>query len=171
MGIALHAYQDSWSHETYGPIVGHASAQYNGHYPDITAFPDNLEKAMEMAKATYEKLAKLAKDEYGCEPKKWEDMKDIQDEIRGLFSKFGSDPGPYTRRSPGIYIGADEELYKRDRALRNRRWVEAIEPRFHLKNFPGFTSADDNDEWAKDFLRAANDPIFRDRDKKGIGGN
>jgi hypothetical protein len=54
IGIGLHAYQDSWSHAGYDSVLGHASADLGGHAPDYPWV--DVEKAMEMAKGTYDKL-------------------------------------------------------------------------------------------------------------------
>ncbi len=34
LGIAIHVYQDSYSHEAYGPVVGHLFASPSVHHPD-----------------------------------------------------------------------------------------------------------------------------------------
>jgi hypothetical protein len=155
MGIALHAYQDSWSHEGYGPETGHMFARHNGHDPDIPALnKESLDKAMEMAEATYGKLAKLAKF-YGCEPLEW---KAIEPEVKKLLGTQGSKDGPYRDIGVPFIIPKDEELYRREEELRSENWRKAIEQRFHAK--VKFSSAGDNDKWAKDFLKAANNRIF-----------
>jgi hypothetical protein len=61
MGIGLHAFQDSWSHEGYGPWIGHALYKDNvfkdNNTPDLPyATKENYDKAIEMALATYDKL-------------------------------------------------------------------------------------------------------------------
>jgi RHS repeat-associated protein len=51
MGEYLHALQDSFSHDGYGPRLGHARA---GHAPDKTF--NDVEKADRMARATYDAI-------------------------------------------------------------------------------------------------------------------
>lgn len=53
-GQFLHAEQDSFSHEGYGPTWGHASAGHGGHAPDWTY--TDPEKADRMAVDTYSYL-------------------------------------------------------------------------------------------------------------------
>lgn len=50
-GLALHPYQDSWSHEGYGPVFGHAT---HGTRPDLPYL--DLPRAIEMAEATWKTL-------------------------------------------------------------------------------------------------------------------
>jgi hypothetical protein len=55
LGVYLHALQDSFSHEGYGPDFGHLAA---GHAPDLTH--NDPEKADQMAAASYVKLVEAA---------------------------------------------------------------------------------------------------------------
>src|SRR5262245_6095622 len=52
LGIGMHAYQDSWSHEGLCPIEGHAR---KGSSPDWP-YTDGGKKAMKMAEAVYKKM-------------------------------------------------------------------------------------------------------------------
>jgi RHS repeat-associated protein len=54
LGTLFHAFQDSYSHAGFGWFLGHALA---GHKPDQTWRPENIDKAMDMAKATYNMLS------------------------------------------------------------------------------------------------------------------
>jgi hypothetical protein len=81
-GIGLHVYQDSWSHEGYSPMLGHA---VDGHDPD-RPYKD-VAKATAMAKATYEALVEYRKAVYPerQERLKWDD-KDFQALLKDRLS-------------------------------------------------------------------------------------
>jgi hypothetical protein len=86
IGIGLHAYQDSWSHAGYTAALGHSQAGYGGHAPDLPwTDPD---KALKMAKATYDMLAKYRKDRLGRAPATSFD--DIAKKIMPLFREEGN---------------------------------------------------------------------------------
>lgn len=58
-GIGLHAFQDSYSHEGFGPDKGHLGTAYGSHAPD---YPwTDVEKAMAMAEQTYNFLVSYMK--------------------------------------------------------------------------------------------------------------
>ena len=56
LGVYLHALQDSYAHRGFGAFFGHI---FRGHGPDKTY--KNIDKAMEMAEATYNTLVDAAK--------------------------------------------------------------------------------------------------------------
>ncbi|MBF0117612.1 MAG: hypothetical protein HQK79_02160 [Desulfobacterales bacterium] len=84
-GIALHCFQDSWSHAGYGFEIGHG---YDGHTPDM---PYNYTgKAWETAKKTYEHLKKL----YALRnTKDCDKCPDIEKLKKFLFGIFEYNPG------------------------------------------------------------------------------
>jgi len=59
-GVALHAFQDSWSHESYTDFPGHV---YDGYAPDEPF--RRLEHSMEMAKRTYDMLQQMMARRHG----------------------------------------------------------------------------------------------------------
>jgi hypothetical protein len=86
VGIGLHAYQDSWSHQFYESTDGHRNAPLGGHAPD---YPwKDLGEAKRMAKATYDALASLyTKITHERPQATWED---IEEKIVGQLAKVGS---------------------------------------------------------------------------------
>ena len=78
IGIGLHTYQDSWSHEGYGGFWGHW----------WTSEPDepwhNIRSAERMAKATYEKLAEYTK-QCGRSNVTWEQNEKLRDTVIDLL--------------------------------------------------------------------------------------
>jgi RHS repeat-associated protein len=149
LGIALHGYQDSWSHQGYTGAngIGHAAADYNGHGPDIPHL--HLETALEMAKATYDMLAKYYEQQYGRKPTlTWDQVK--QQIQQQLLATPGSKSGPYSRPSAGFLLNPDKGLYEREIQLRCDQWIKAIKDRFNID--VSFTNKGDTDPWAKQFL-------------------
>ncbi len=127
-GIGMHAYQDSWSHQGYGPYWGHF---FSGHAPD---WPWKDKKAaMDMAKATYDKLAEYMWKNYQKKPlKKWDDIKGNIDQ---LLDKYDQD-------------NPENMKYRSD------LWYNQTRQSFPLFN-GWFESNGDQDGWAKFFLERA----------------
>jgi hypothetical protein len=127
-GIGLHTYQDSWAHEGFGPGIGHL---FQGHEPD---WPwKNIDKSMEMAEATYDRLAEYMKANHDSNPlKSWDDVKAT---VKSLLEEYDS---------------KDEGNTK----YRSDLWYAQTR-----KDFPdyngSFSSKGDNDGWASSFLDAA----------------
>lgn len=76
--VGLHAYQDSWSHESYEAGMGHLT---DGHKPDWPF--DRPDMALDMAKQTYESLGRwrAATSEAKGPIKPWENVKDDIDKL------------------------------------------------------------------------------------------
>lgn len=86
MGIGLHALQDSFSHAGFGPRFGHGLA---GHDPDDPS--QDVKKAMDMAKATYDMLADYLRKCCKKDPNvKWDD---IAAKIEKVFDAGKPDQG------------------------------------------------------------------------------
>jgi hypothetical protein len=156
LGIALHGYQDSWSHEKYMIGLGHAQAGYGGHEPDYPwADP---QKAEEMAKATYDMLSEYYCQKTGEQPKtSWAN---IREKIVPLFKQEGA-PGfilRYTQRALKDPAGAT--LRWNPLAA---EWKDETDGRVilwkRLINDAGYGRLDDNfaveNSWTEKFLEAA----------------
>ncbi len=75
LGQYLHALQDSYSHEGFGPRLGHASA---GHAPDKTY--NDPEKANRMARDSYNRVRQYLQVTTGQEiPDQWDQIRDQVD--------------------------------------------------------------------------------------------
>jgi hypothetical protein len=130
-GIGLHALQDSFSHEGFGPAVGHLRA---GHNPDDPS--RDVKKAMRMAKATYDVLAEYLKKCCKKDPKvKWED---IANKIERQFA-----------------LGSEEQKldYAKQVAARVERWKALISDDWKVK--AAFVYMKKDDPWATDFEKIA----------------
>jgi uncharacterized protein RhaS with RHS repeats len=85
MGIGLHAYQDSWSHEGYGPEKGHGIGKDNPDYPY-----NDPKKAMKMAEETYKKLVEYRQKHFpGSKSQKSFD--DIKKPLETLMRRDGNE--------------------------------------------------------------------------------
>lgn len=82
IGQWLHALEDSFSHEGYGPTLGHA---FDGHTPDLAYL--NPDKAMRMAQRKFSELQNVKQrcPKLGnASGKRWED---IQQEVRTMVEE------------------------------------------------------------------------------------
>lgn len=118
LGIGLHALQDSWSHEGYGPWLGHAVYKDNifkdNHTPDLPyATKENQAKAVEMALVTYDRLTKYREQTFPNEKplKTREEVKKIAEKLMASNNS------------------TDEEV-------RVRVWLEAIKEYMNVKPIP-----------------------------------
>ena len=74
LGMYLHALQDSYAHEDYGPVRGHAP----WHAPDKTY--NDPQKANRMARDTYDSIRKWMEAKTGIPvPDQWEELRDQVD--------------------------------------------------------------------------------------------
>jgi uncharacterized protein RhaS with RHS repeats len=135
LGIGLHPYQDSWSHEKYGPARGHLFAPGGVHNPDDPS--RDVAKAMKMAKATYDLLEEFRKTHY----------KDVEGKLNWDKIK--------TKIEREFVKGEEEQKlsYAQQVAARVKRWRQLIEDDFKVKDSFGYLKKDE--PWAKDFLKAA----------------
>ena len=61
LGEYIHALEDSFSHEEYGPVTGQAIDYLKGKNPNLPDYTDtNPERADRMAKATFDALVRAA---------------------------------------------------------------------------------------------------------------
>ncbi|MBI1746624.1 MAG: hypothetical protein HYR55_08555 [Acidobacteria bacterium] len=117
-GIGMHAYQDSWSHEGYGPKTGHATA---GHTPDYP-YAD-VGKAMQMAQNTYNQVSEFMKKQH-CQDCKTPFDNKLQDRMRKLMEGKGSEQDRVQRwrdailqdfqRNVNFASGGDKDPWAKD---------------------------------------------------------
>jgi hypothetical protein len=82
-GIAMHTYQDTWSHEGYGPYLGHA------HTPVPDQAWQSPAKSKTMAKRTYDQLATLYQKTFNVAPAVTWDA--IEDDVIDTLRRKGSE--------------------------------------------------------------------------------
>jgi RHS repeat-associated protein len=87
IGMGMHAFQDSWSHDGYGPELGHGA---DGTQPDDPFGKrrhdgqDQLEMAVAMARRSYEALDAIMKKRHNCGCKaSWPD---VEKRLRDIFA-------------------------------------------------------------------------------------
>ena len=119
-GMALHTYEDSWSHAGFQMPFGHGAAKCGGHAPDLPW--KEPERATEMAQQVYLKLKDYAEKKYGIKKSVFE-WSEIKEEVEGLM-KTGKD-----LESPQ-YDQGDKGIHQKDLENRIKAWKEAIKKRF-----------------------------------------
>ena len=150
LGIGLHIYQDSFSHDGYrnahaGPAKEKGPFQeFHGHGPDLPW--NNIDSAKDTAHATYLMLAAYMRrnhrDAYDAKFGKKDDLgalKGYWDEIKGpIFELLGkrSDAIPERFRDSPMELGGEgyaNPVYKQDLEFRCNLWRLAVNKRFNQK--------------------------------------
>jgi hypothetical protein len=117
MGIGLHAYQDSWSHQGYISLVGHAD---DGDYPDEAWHDDIFPRAKEMAEATYKKLKEFRDLQLpGAKPNRtWDEMS------KDIFKAFRQEGSEMERRA--YWRNLIKETYRLDASYEEALAIGAL---------------------------------------------
>jgi hypothetical protein len=164
IGIALHAYQDSWSHKGYDasghafdksgwaaqngmPVLGDWNT-YGGHGPD---YPwRDVKGAMDMAEATYNWLADYYTNTLG-KGAPAQSFEDLRPTIQNLLRQSGRLKSELDRANLEGK-GAYDTCYQTETARRESRWLELVGGQSEIYLYEANV---DKDIWDKPFLTAA----------------
>lgn len=122
VGIGLHAYQDSWSHEGYHFFYGHSDARCGGHFPDWPWV--DVGRAMQMAEGTYNMLLKYYRTLYGANEQPWKTWDQIKGDLEKQFNEAKGPPiADHLMKQRGG-LGTEHPAYSRETQARVTSWLE-----------------------------------------------